>query len=116
MHADPVHLGREESDVIRVAAVFHLDYFSAEFGHILGSQRARQQFGKIENADASVTSEVDLVNAVANAWEPLNYDFTGAPGFDPSVEYVRAVIFFDFGNAGDGSTYYWDDLQFGVAP
>jgi len=71
---------------------------------------------KIENVDASVTSEVDVINGVANAWEPLNFDFAGAPGFDPTVEYVRAVIFFDFGNVGDGSTYYWDDLQFGVAP
>ena len=71
---------------------------------------------KVENADATVTSEVDVVNTVANAWEPLNFDFTGAPGFDPSVEYVRAVIFFDFGNVGDGSTYYWDDLRFGAQP
>jgi beta-glucanase (GH16 family) len=68
---------------------------------------------KIENADASVATEVDVATTMVNAWEPLNFDFAGVPGFDPAVEYVRAVIFFDFGNDGDGSTYYWDDLQFG---
>lgn len=62
---------------------------------------------KLENADASVTHEVDLNTTVANAWENLLYDFSAAPVAD----YVRIVIFFDFGNAGDGSLYYYDDIE-----
>jgi hypothetical protein len=62
---------------------------------------------KLENADASVTHEVDLNTSVANAWENLLYDFSGAP----TADYVRIVIFFDFGNAGDGSLYYFDDIE-----
>ncbi|KOY52289.1 PKD domain containing protein [Polaribacter dokdonensis DSW-5] len=62
---------------------------------------------KLENADASVTHEVDLNTSVANSWEELTYDFSAAPTGD----YVRVVIFFDFGNAGDDSVYYYDELQ-----
>ena len=29
------------------------------------------------------------------------------------VDYVRVVIFFDFGNPGDGATYLFDDVRFG---
>ena len=61
---------------------------------------------KIENADASVTHEVDLTTSVTNSWETLTYDFSGAAAAD----YVNAVIFFDFGNTGDDTVYYFDDL------
>ena len=62
---------------------------------------------KLENEDASVVHEVDVTNSVANAWEDLVYDFSDAP----AAEYVRIVIFFDFGNAGDGSVYYYDEIE-----
>jgi len=62
---------------------------------------------KLENANASVTHEVDVTNTVANGWETLTYDFSKAPVAD----YVRIVIFFDFGKPGDGSTYYYDEIQ-----
>jgi hypothetical protein len=42
---------------------------------------------------------------VSDAWEELVYDFSGAPAAD----YVKVVIFFDFGVGGDGSVYYFDD-------
>ena len=60
---------------------------------------------KLENVDASITHEVDLNSTVANSWEELVYDFSGAPAAD----YIRVVIFFDFGNAGDDSAYYFDE-------
>jgi hypothetical protein len=62
---------------------------------------------KLENADASVTHEVDLNTTVANSWEELIYDFSGAP----TADYVRVVIFFDFGVNGDGSVYYFDEFK-----
>ena len=61
---------------------------------------------KLENADASVTHEVDVKTTASNAWEELTYDFSGAPAAD----YVKIVMFFDFGNAGDGSVYYYDEI------
>ncbi len=51
--------------------------------------------------------EVDLTTTVTDAWEELVYDFSGAPAAD----YVKVVIFFDFDVAGDGSVYYFDDIQ-----
>ncbi|MDX6746290.1 PKD domain protein [Polaribacter sp. PL03] len=61
---------------------------------------------KLENADASIVHEVDLNSTVANSWEELVYDFSDAPAAD----YVKVVLFFDFGNAGDGAVYYYDEL------
>ncbi len=61
---------------------------------------------KLENSDASVTYEVDATTTVANAWEELVYDFSSADAAD----YVRVVIFFDFGNSGDGSVFYFDEF------
>ncbi|WP_460218628.1 phage tail protein [Psychroserpens sp. MEBiC05023] len=61
---------------------------------------------KLENADASITYEVDITNSVANGWEELVYDFSEAPAAD----YVTVVIFFDFGNSGDDSIYYFDEF------
>ena len=62
---------------------------------------------KLENADASITHEVDVTSTMANAWEELMYDFSGAPDAD----YVRIVVFFDFGNVGDDAVYYFDEIE-----
>ena len=61
---------------------------------------------KLENQDASIVHEVDLNTTSINTWEELIYDFSGAP----SANYVRVIIFFDFGVNGDGSVYYYDEL------
>ena len=60
---------------------------------------------KIENADASVTYEVDMNTTTADGWEELTYDFSAALAAD----YVNLVVFFDFGVTGDDSVYYFDD-------
>ncbi len=64
---------------------------------------------KVENAaDGGIAHEIDVVNTMTDAWEELNFDFSG---IDVSKQYHKVVIFFDFGNAGDGSTYYFDDIR-----
>jgi len=62
---------------------------------------------KLENADASVFHEVSMNTTVANAWETLVYDFSGAAAAD----YVKVIVFYDFGNTGDGSVYYYDEIK-----
>ena len=62
---------------------------------------------KLENADASIIYEVDLESTVLNQWEELVYDFSDAP----EADYTRIVIFFDFGNPGNDSIYYYDQFQ-----
>ncbi len=57
--------------------------------------------------NGGTTFEVDMNTTVANDWEELIYDFSAAPPAD----YVRIVIFFDFGNPGDGSEYFYDEIK-----
>lgn len=64
---------------------------------------------KVENLDnGAIAHEVDAVTTVANAWEELSWDFSA---INTSNEYQKLVFFFDFGNPGDGSVYYFDDVR-----
>lgn len=63
---------------------------------------------KLENADASQTTEIPVTNSVANGWEELTFDFTG---INSANNYVKIVVFFDFGVNGTGATYYFDDIK-----
>ncbi len=63
---------------------------------------------KVENlTNPDISYEVDQVTTVANEWEELSYDFSEISLTD---EYQKVVIFFDFGNPGDGTTYFFDDI------
>lgn len=68
---------------------------------------------KVENEDAGVFAEVVANTTVANEWETLTFDFSTV-NIDLAATYVRAIIFFDFGQVGDGATYLWDDVAFGA--
>ena len=62
---------------------------------------------KIENsANPDEFYEVDAVTSATNAWEELVFDISPAANFT----YDRVVLFYDFGVAGDGSTYYYDEI------
>jgi hypothetical protein len=64
---------------------------------------------KLENlADPNKNFEVDVKNTKANDWEDLIFDFSGA---NQSFTYQRLVVFFDFGNPGNGAEYYFDDIE-----
>ncbi|HMO61370.1 MAG TPA: hypothetical protein PKC39_00555 [Ferruginibacter sp.] len=63
---------------------------------------------KLENlANPAINIERDAVNTVANGWEDLVFDFAGVNNAD---NYQRLVVFFDFGNSGNGANYYFDDI------
>ncbi|MBL0356238.1 MAG: hypothetical protein IPP72_04820 [Chitinophagaceae bacterium] len=64
---------------------------------------------KLENlANSNINIERDATTTVANGWEELTYDFNGVNNAD---NFQRLVVFFDFGNAGTGLTYYFDDIK-----
>jgi len=68
---------------------------------------------KVENLnDGNISHEVDATTTVSNTWEELQFDFSA---IDVSQQYQKIVFFFDFGNVGDGSTYYFDDVRLTVA-
>jgi hypothetical protein len=58
-------------------------------------------------SDATINIEKDATTTVANGWEELTFDFAG---INNANNYQRVVFFFDFGNAGNGATYYYDDI------
>ncbi len=64
---------------------------------------------KLENLlDSNINVEVDATNTVANGWEELTFDFSGV---NNGNNYQRIVVFYDFGNAGTGANYYFDDIE-----
>lgn len=64
---------------------------------------------KIENSeDSNVFVELDATTTGSNEWEELLYDFSGV---DTSATYNRVVIFFDFGNNGNGDVFYFDNVK-----
>lgn len=67
---------------------------------------------KIETAaGGSEFIELDRNTTVTNEWEEIVWDFTGDPQI--GLDFVQIVIFFEFvvDLPGDGSTYYFDDIQ-----
>ncbi len=70
---------------------------------------------KLEAADPAVFVELDVNTTVENQWETLTWDFTGQTA---GIDFVNVVLFFEFvvDLPGDGSTYYYDDIQVADAP
>ena len=64
---------------------------------------------KLEGSAGEVL-ELDVNTTVESQWETLTWDFTGQTG---EVEWLTVVLFFEFvvDLPGDGSTYYYDDIQ-----
>jgi len=60
----------------------------------------------LENADLFV--EALATTTVGGAWETLVFDMNE---IDPSIEYGRIVLFFNFNIPGTGETYYFDNIQ-----
>ena len=54
---------------------------------------------------------IDVNTTTINTWETLMADFSSV--IDPSVQYDRVVVFFEFipDLPGDGSTYFYDNLR-----
>ena len=62
---------------------------------------------KLENAAGNITKEVDAHITQKDTWQDLSFDFSS---IDTNTTYTKFVIFFDFGETGDGSTYYCDQI------
>lgn len=76
---------------------------------------------KIEDRkDGSRSVEADVFTTKANAWETLVFDFVnqtpGTPALNLAYTFDKASLFFDFGTAGSGKTFYFDDLQIALPP
>ena len=72
---------------------------------------------KVEDRTNNTRSvETEAMTQAANAWETLVFDFytpaEGTAALNLTYTYDMASIFFDFGNAGTGSVFFWDDVNF----
>ena len=72
---------------------------------------------KVEDRhDNTKSVETETLTTVANAWETLVFDFanqaTGTAALNLAYNYTMASVFFDFGTAGSGKIFYWDDIKF----
>ncbi|WP_372918700.1 hypothetical protein [Salegentibacter sp.] len=68
---------------------------------------------KLENnTDSNINSEVSVMTTKENQWEELVFDFSSV-GIDTAQEYGKVIMFFEFPGElrGDGSIYYYDDIQ-----
>ena len=63
---------------------------------------------KLENGtDPNISAEIDATTVVTNEWETLFFDFSGA---DLTQEYSKVIVFFDFGNTGTGTNFFFDNI------
>lgn len=65
----------------------------------------------LETAGGGNQIFIDANTTTSNEWEELEFDYSGV--YNPSLDYQRVIVFFEFivNLPGDGSTYYYDDLQ-----
>ncbi|AWH86631.1 hypothetical protein HYN59_16620 [Flavobacterium album] len=66
------------------------------------------KFENMNPHNTAVDIEKQTTTTVANQWEELTFDFTG---INNANNYQQLVLFFNFGFAGTGETYYFDDVQ-----
>ena len=72
---------------------------------------------KIEDHNNNThTVETEAMTTVVNQWETLTFDFStpaaGTAAINSAYTYDMASIFFNFGKAGNGAVFYWDDVRF----
>ena len=72
---------------------------------------------KVEDRTNNTRSvETEAMTQAANTWETLIFDFAnqsaGTAAINLSFNYDMASIFFDFGVAGTGKIFFWDDVSF----
>lgn len=72
---------------------------------------------KVEDRTNNTRSvETEAMTQATNTWETLIFDFanqsSGTAALNLAYTYDMASIFFDFGIAGTGKVFYWDDVSF----
>ncbi|RKR84563.1 hypothetical protein BDD43_4806 [Mucilaginibacter gracilis] len=72
-----------------------------------------------DHNDGTKSVETDVKTTLANQWETLTFDLSqpasGTSAWSAANKYDKASLFFDFGNAGTGSTFYFDNLKMAAA-
>lgn len=71
-----------------------------------------------DSSNGAISVETEATTTMAGAWETLVFDFannaSGTPAINFSNTYNKVVLFGDFGTAGSGKTFYFDNIMFGM--
>ncbi|MFT5942057.1 MAG: hypothetical protein ACI9Q4_001316, partial [Sediminicola sp.] len=64
------------------------------------------------NGNPVTFAEVEVNSTVAMAWEELSFNMSNpiAGAFNTSISFDTAIVFPDFGSAGQGESFYFDDI------
>ena len=89
-------------------SVITADVFSAKDGVAV-----RLKLEDSSNGNIVVELDATTESNGSDAWETLSWDLSTVDGLNHLNNYDKASIFFDFGNAGDGEVYYFDNVNFG---
>ena len=68
---------------------------------------------KLENSANGDQNDSVTVDHSGTGWETLIFDFAGSNAIDANFDTL--VLFPNYGNAGAGNTYQFDDITFGLA-
>lgn len=72
---------------------------------------------KVEDeTNGAISVETDAETTVGGGWDTLTFDFSnhvsGTPAIDLNATYDKIAMFFNFGTAGTGETYYLDYVEY----
>lgn len=65
----------------------------------------------MDNGNPSVFVEVIEYTTTSGEWEEMTFDLSSSDSFDPTASYDRVIVFYDFGNPGEGTSFYFDDIR-----
>lgn len=65
------------------------------------------------NADNNPSVFVEVIEntTTSNEWEEMSFDLTSFEAFSTEENYDRVIVFYDFGNPGEGTSFYFDDIR-----
>lgn len=66
------------------------------------------------NNNPSEFVQVEVKTTTSNEWEEMTFDLKSSEvtgNFKPELSYDRIVVFYDLGSAGEGTTFYFDDIR-----
>ena len=63
------------------------------------------------NGNPTVFVEIQSSTTLVGTWEEITFDLSTIDSFDVSKSYDTAIVFPDFGTAGKGEMFYFDDIM-----
>ncbi len=63
------------------------------------------------DGNPTVFVEIQVNSTLVNTWEEITFDLSSIESFSTSIPYDTVIVFPDFGTAGKGEFFYFDDIK-----